>query len=203
MSFPVALSSMISAEFPEIELTTRITSDLADWAVGTHKEFLRPMKKNPGMQKVLFVDRSFEEMFSFPLIRGTFFSHPEQVVITRRFARTLANDIDSLIGKVLWLRFSHSLFKDQEAIVAPIEIGGIVETPPRNSSLDFEILLPLSMSKTFLDREEGEWNWPLYIHTLHPSGRRCKYRGHGEKAHGTHPKAVLLQLAMGFGGLSG
>ncbi len=159
VSFPVALSSMISAEFPEIELTTRITSDLADWAVGTHREFLRPMKKNPGMQKVLFVDRSFEEMFSFPLIHGTFFSYPEQVVITRRFARTLANDIDSLIGKVLWLRFSHSLFKDQEAIVAPIEIGGIVETPPRNSSLDFEILLPLSMSKTFLDREEGEWNW--------------------------------------------
>ena len=159
MSFPVALSSMMSAEFPKIELTTRVTSDLSDWAVGTQKEFLRPMKKDPGMQKVLFVDKSFEEMFSFPLIRGTFFSRPEQVVITRRFARTLANDIDSLIGKVLWLRFSHSLFKDQEPIVAPIEIGGIVETPPRNSSLDFEILLPLSMSETFLDREEGEWNW--------------------------------------------
>ena len=153
MSFPVALSSMMSAEFPEIELTTRVTSDLSDWAVGTHRDFLRPI------QKVLFVDRSFEEMFSFPLIRGTFFSRPEQVVITRRFARTLTNDIDSLIGKVLWLRFSHSLFKDLEPIVAPIEIGGIVETPPRNSSLDFEILLPLSMSATFLDREEGDWDW--------------------------------------------
>jgi len=150
---------MISAEFPEIELTTRVTSDLVDWAVGTHKEFLRPMEITIGMQKVLFVDNSFEEMFSFPLIRGTFFSRPEQVVITRRFAQTLSNNIDSLIGKVLWLRFSHSLFKDQEPIVAPIEIGGIMETPPRNSSLDFEILLPLSMSATFLDREEGDWDW--------------------------------------------
>ncbi len=159
MSFPVALSPMISAEFPEIELTTRVTSDLVDWAVGTHKEFLRPMEITIGMQKVLFVDKSFEEMFSFPLIRGTFFSRPEQVVITRRFAQTLTNDIDSLVGKVLWLRFSHSLFKDLEPIVAPIEIGGIVETPPRNSSLDFEILLPLSMSATFLDREEGDWDW--------------------------------------------
>lgn len=153
MSFPVALSPLMSAEFPEIELTTRVTSDLADWAVGNQKEFLRPI------EKVLFVDRSFEEMFSFPLIRGTFFSRPEQVVITRRFAQTLSNDIESLVGKVLWLRFSHSLFKDQEPIVAPIEIGGIMETPPRNSSLDFEILLPLSMSETFLDREEGDWNW--------------------------------------------
>ena len=159
MSFPVALSSMMSAEFPEIELTTRVTSDLVDWAVGTHKEFLRPMEITIGMQKVLFVDKSFEEMFSFPLIRGTFFSRPEQVVITRRFAQTLTNDIDSLIGKVLWLRFSHSLFKDREPVVTPIEIGGIMETPPRNSSLDFEILLPLSMSAIFLDREEGDWDW--------------------------------------------
>ena len=153
MSFPVALSSRISAEFPEIELTTRVTSDLSDWAVGTHKEFLRPV------EKVLFVDKSFEEMFSFPLIRGTFFSRPEQVVITHRFAQTLTNDTDSLVGKVLWLRFSHSLFKEREPIVAPIEIGGIMETPPHNSSLDFEILLPLSMSATFLDREEGDWDW--------------------------------------------
>ena len=63
-----------------------------------------------GMQKVLFVDKSFEEMFSFPLIRGTFFSRPEQVVITRRFAQTLSNDIDSLIGKVFMAAiFSQSL----------------------------------------------------------------------------------------------
>ncbi len=157
--FPVALSSMMSAEFPEIEFTTRVTSDLVDWAVGTHKEFLRPMEITIGMQKVLFVDKSFEEMFSFPLIRGTFFSRPEQVVITRRFAQTLTNDIDSLVGKVLWLRFSHSLLKDREPVVAPIEIGGIMETPPRNSSLDFEILLPLSMSATFLNKKEGGWKW--------------------------------------------
>ncbi len=125
MSFPVALSSMISAEFPEIELTTRATGILmANWDVGTHRDLLHPIKE------VLFVDRSFKEMFSFPLIRGTFFSRPGQVVITRRFARLLFNDIDSLVGKVLWLRFSQKLFKDQQPILAPIEIGGIVETPP-------------------------------------------------------------------------
>ena len=156
-SFPVALSLMMVAEIPEIERTTRVTGSLptTTWDVGTHKNFLRPV------ETVWFVDGSFEEMFSFPLIRGTFFSSPEQAVITRRFARTLSNDIDSLVGQVLWLRLSHTLsfFRDQKPIIASVEIGGIVETPPHNSSLDFEILLPLSMSGTFIDRKEGEWNW--------------------------------------------
>ena len=161
--FPVALSSIMSVEIPEIETTTRIMDViLTTWYVGTHKEFLRPITKGPEMQKVLFVDRRFEDMFSFPLIRGTFLSRPDQIVITRRFAQTLSNDIDNLVGKVLWLRFSpHQFSRKLKPIVAPVEIGGIVETPPRNSSLDFEILLPLSMSATFLDREEGEWNWRL------------------------------------------
>ncbi len=154
--FPVALSSMMSDEFPEIERTTRIKCVIgtATWQVGMHKEFLRPI------QDVLFVDKSFEEMFSFPLIHGTFFSRPGQVVITRRFAQTLTNDIDSLVGKVLWMRVASRRFsRDLKPVLAPVEIGGIMETPPRNSSLIFEILLPLSMSSTFLDKKEGEWDW--------------------------------------------
>ena len=154
--FPVALSSLMSAEVPEIEITTRVKCVIgtATWQIGTHKEFLRPI------QDVLFVDKSFEEMFSFPLIRGTFFSRPGQIVITRRFAQTLTNDIDSLIGKVLWMRVaSLRSSRNLKPILAPVEIGGIVETPPRNSSLYFEILLPLGMSSTFLNKKEGKWDW--------------------------------------------
>ena len=154
-SFPVALSSLMSAEVPEIEHTTRVKSviSVAIWQIGNHKEFLRPV------QGILFVDRSFGEMFSFPLIRGTFFSRPGQVVITRRFAQTLSNDIDGLVGKVLWMRVTSRGFLDMKPVLAPVEIGGIVETPPRNSSLYFEILLPLNMSSTFLKKKEGKWDW--------------------------------------------
>ncbi len=154
-SFPVALSPMMSDEFPEIEITTRVKSifPTATWQIGTHKAFLRPT------EGVLFVDRSFEEIFSFPLIRGTFFSRPGQVVITRRFAQTLSNDIDGLVGKVLWMRFASRGFLDMKPVLVPVEIGGIVETPPRNSSLYFEILLPLNMSSTFLKKKEGKWDW--------------------------------------------
>ena len=153
--FPVALSSMVVAEVPEIEHTARVKSiiGIATCQVGTHKAFLRPT------QHVLFVDRSFEEMFSFPLIRGTFFSRPGQIVITRRFAQTLSGDIDSLVGKVLWMRVAARRFlRDLKPVLVPVEIGGIVDLP-RNSSLYFEILLPLSMSATFLDEEEDGWDW--------------------------------------------
>ena len=153
--FPVALSSMVAAEVPEIEHTARVKGiiGMATCQIGTHKAFLRPI------QHVLFVDRSFEEMFSFPLIRGTFFSRPGQVVITRRFAQTLSGDIDSLVGKVLWMRVAaRSFVRDLKPVIAPVEIGGIVDLP-RNSSLYFEILLPLSMSATFLDEKEEGWDW--------------------------------------------
>ena len=157
--FPAPLSSVISVEIPEIETTTRvkgITSFLqnkAMWQVGTHRDFLR------NTEEVLFVDRSFLEIFFFPLIRGTFFSSSRQVVITRAFARTLSNDIDSLVGKVLWMQPPARLFSRNQQNAVPVEIGGIVETLPRNSSLTFEILVPLAMYSTFVKHPIEEWDW--------------------------------------------
>ena len=156
-SFPVPLSSIMAAEIPEIEITTRMlgASPLTpNWHVGAHKNFLRATKE------VVLVDRNFVDMFSFPLIRGTFFSRPGQVVITRRFARTLSNDIDSLVGEVLWIQPPPKLsLSSKKNVAVPIEIGGIVETPPHNSSLKFAILLPFSMASTFLKKKEGKWDW--------------------------------------------
>ncbi len=160
-SFPVSLASAMSAEIPEIEATTRILGafshpDMRIWHVGTHKDFLRDI------DKVVLVDRSFVEIFSFPLIHGTFLSRPGQVAITRAFAQTLSNNIGNLVGQVLWIQPPPKLslsFNPTKKAVVPVKIEGIVETPPLNSSLDFEILLPLSMSSTFLDKQEGGRGW--------------------------------------------
>ncbi len=161
-SLPVALSSMMTTEIPEVETTTRVLGAYPmspDWHVGIHRDFLRETKD------VVLVDRSFADIFSFPIISGTFLSSPDQIVITRAFAQTLSNDIGSLVGTVLWIQPPPklSLFSEkQKKAAVPVEIGGIVETPPRNSSLDFKILLPLSMSSTFLGRKEGGWKWSFH-----------------------------------------
>ena len=157
--FPVPLSSVISVEIPEIETTTRvkgITSFLqnkAMWQVGTHRDFLR------NTEEVLFVDRSFLDIFFFPLIRGTFFASSRQVVITRAFARTLSNDIDSLVGKMLWMQPPARPFSRNQKNAVPVEIGGILETPPYNSSLKFEVLVPFNMYSTFQKKTKREWDW--------------------------------------------
>lgn len=174
--FPVALSSAMSDEIPEIETTTRMHGAYhmsPNWHVGTHKNFLR------ATEEVVLVDRSFVEIFSFSVISGTFLISPDQVVITRAFAQTLANDIGSLVGKVLWIQPPPKLSlssNPQKKVAVPVEIGGIVETPPRNSSLKFEILLPLNMSSTLLDRKdrnEQGWDWGFsskhYIRLLEES----------------------------------
>ena len=161
-SLPVALASVMTTEIPEVETTTRVfgASPMSpNWHVGTHKNFLRETKD------FVLVDRSFADIFFFPIISGTFLFSPDQVVITRAFAQTLSNDIGSLVGKVLWIqpppKLSLSSNPTKKAAV-PVEIGGIVETPPHNSSLKFAILLPFNMSSTFLGKKEGGWKWGFH-----------------------------------------
>ena len=144
--FPVPLASVMSAEIPEIEIATSVKDiksfppmNKAMWRVGIHENFLRDI------EDVIFVDSNFVEIFSFPIISGTFPSTPGQVVITRAFAQTLSNDIDSLVDQVLWIQPPARPFSRNQQNAVPVKIGGIVETPPRNSSLTFEILVPFTM----------------------------------------------------------
>ena len=156
--FPVPLASVMPVEIPEIEIATSIKDinsplNKTTWRVGTHKNFLRDI------EDVVFVDSNFVEIFSFPIISGTFPSTPGQVVITRAFAQTLANDIDSLVGQVLWMQPPERPFSRNQPNTVSVEIGGIVETPPRNSSLTFEILVPFTMYSAFRTKRKREWDW--------------------------------------------
>ena len=158
--FPVPLASVMSVEIPEIEIATSVKdiksfppTNKAMWRVGIHENFLRDI------EDVVFVDSKFVEIFSFPIISGTFPSTPGQVVITRAFAQTLANDIDSLLDQVLWIQPPERPFSRNQQNAVPVKIGGIVETPPRNSSLTFEILVPLTMYSTFRKVRKREWDW--------------------------------------------
>ena len=158
--FPVPLASVMLAEIPEIETATSVKdiksfppTNKAMWRVGTHEDFLRDI------EDVIFVDSNFVEIFSFPIISGTFPSTPGKIVITRAFAQTLTNDISSLVGKTLWMQPPERPFSTNQQSAVSVEIGGIVETPPRNSSLTFEILVPFTMYATFYSKRKREWDW--------------------------------------------
>jgi predicted permease len=90
------------------------------------------------------VDQSFFSMFSFPLIKGD-----KQTVLTEPFSTVLTDETakkyfgnDDPIGKILMVNNKYEF-----------TVSGVVEKPPKNSTLSFDILVPFDYLK-----EVGEFN---------------------------------------------
>ncbi len=124
--FPVPLAAVMSAEIPEIEAATSIKDiksfplmNKAMWRVGIRKDFLWDI------EDVVFVDSNFLEIFSFPIIKGKFPSTSGQVVITRAFAQTLSNDIDSLLARCYGCNPLSDHFPETSKMQSPLKSGAL------------------------------------------------------------------------------
>jgi putative ABC transport system permease protein len=101
----------------------------------------------------LFVDSTFFDVFSFEMLRGSkaqSLSTINSVVITEKTALRFFNSID-IIGKPLEFDADPS----SQALGKPLVITGIVKDPPKNSSLQFEMLLPFR----FMQLAFNDDNW--------------------------------------------
>lgn len=100
--------------------------------------------------QMLFVDESFFKLFSFPLLRGdaaTALKDISSVVITETVARKYFNSID-VVGKAL----NPDADPSAQRLGKPMIITGVAKDIPKNSSIRFDILLPLSfMQLSFTD----------------------------------------------------
>ncbi len=100
--------------------------------------------------QMLFVDESFFNIFSFPLLRGdpsTALKDISSVVITETIARKYFNSID-VIGKTL----NSDADPSAQRLGKPLMITGVAKDIPKNSSIRFEILFPLRfMQLSFTD----------------------------------------------------
>lgn len=114
----------------------------------------------------LFVDRSFFNVFTFPLLSGvaqTMLNEPGNVVLTESTAKKFFNSLD-VVGKTLTVDSDPSFQK----LGKPLIISGVIKDPPANSSLQFDLLLPFDYLRlSFIDN-----NWlNSYLGTfvvLHP-----------------------------------
>ncbi len=105
------------------------------------------VKVSSGPDKGLFADSglvepSFFEMFTFPLLRGdprTVFSNPDSVVITEDLAERLFGREDP-IGKGLKLNDART----------DMTVTGVLRRVPVNSSLQFDLLRPLTGANPIL-----------------------------------------------------
>ncbi len=96
------------------------------------------------------VDPGFTDVFSFKSVQGdlkTALSKPGNIVLTSSTAKVLFGH-ESPIGKMVHL-------KDNQM---DVEVAAVVEDPPSNSSINFEILMSWPASPNPLDEDQmGNW----------------------------------------------
>ncbi|NOT76959.1 MAG: FtsX-like permease family protein [Cyclobacteriaceae bacterium] len=128
---PLPLAEKLKSEYPGIEEVIRISPDLSGEAEFDGKQI--PMDG-------FFVDSHFLNVFSFPLLKGhatTSLEKPNSMVITEAGALRMFGNEDPM-GKVIKLeKFGE------------FEITGVLKQLPKNSHIQFEILVPFQVLENF------------------------------------------------------
>ncbi|HXB28283.1 MAG TPA: ABC transporter permease [Puia sp.] len=132
------------AAIPEIQGFVRYQGYHVDMKSGT----------NIISQGVTYVDSNFFSMFSFPLLRGnpkTALLNPHSIVLSEQMAKKQFGSTD-VLGKTI-------LIKNNEEF-QPYTVTGISKTCPQNSSIKFEVLLPIRVSA---EEEAKTDNWSSFF----------------------------------------
>src|SRR6185312_58651 len=106
-------------------------------------------------QDVLYVDSSFFDVFSFPLISGnphTCLEDPLSVVLSEDVAKRQFGTTD-VLGKIVMLK--------DDSVFVPHKVTAIAKKTPQNSSIKFEMLLPIKESKEDALNSENWFNFFL------------------------------------------
>ncbi|MDY7393884.1 ABC transporter permease [Aureibaculum sp. 2210JD6-5] len=127
---------------PEIKKYTRVLGGEIYYEVSTEEKILN--------LNILFVDTNFFDVFTFPLLHGdvnTALSEVNSVVISESTAMRLFNTTN-VVGKVLRMDHNPSF----QRLKKPMVISAVAKDAPKNSSIQFEIVLPFSFQElTWVD----------------------------------------------------
>lgn len=128
---------------PEVEAATRVSGD-------QNVTLVNDEQKHPvtGMN-VTYADSNFFQLFNFPLLGGTlvgFQDNYTQAFITRSAAEKLFSSQD-VIGKTF--RFDDDLFT----------VAGILDNVPQNSSIQFDVVIPLAYLAQYFTKNGGNGKW--------------------------------------------
>ena len=125
---------------PDIKYFVRVQSGSENIEMGTEIKD----------QDLLYVDSSFFDIFSFPLINGnrhTCLQDLSSVVLSEDEAKKQFGTTDA-IGKIIMMK--------DDSVFVPHKVTAVAKRCPQNSSIKFDMLLPIKESKE--DASNGE-NW--------------------------------------------
>jgi putative ABC transport system permease protein len=144
---PLPMAGWLKDNFPDVELTTRI-SPLFEAIKYVTADNNKIEVKNP-----LFVDSTFFKMFSFPIAYGDKtggFSNRNAVVLTASLAQKLFGK-ENPLGRTITF-CGKGLYT----------VTAVLKKSPPNSSMQFDLLLPISSMADFQSFDEKNWGSSSY-----------------------------------------
>jgi len=137
-----------SESIPEIKGFVRFQNGQTDIKIGD----------NIFSEPVRLADANFFSVFSFPLVEGngnTALSQPRSVVLSESMSRKLFGSVDAM-GKTIMFRKGDGF--------SPYLVSAVAKDCPANSSIQFNILLPLEISTQ--DQNENEAWFHFFLTTF-------------------------------------
>jgi putative ABC transport system permease protein len=139
---PAGMPAGLQAQIPAIKNTVRIEP--------VNLMLLETGNKKFEEERAFYVDPSFMDVFTFPLLKGdrtTALKQVDGVLITQQMATKYFGDEDPM-GKVIR--------KDNKEDVV---VTGILANSPANADLQFDFILPMaSLARTNDDLKNNAWN---------------------------------------------
>jgi putative ABC transport system permease protein len=145
---PIPLAGVLQKTVPGIRRTVRL---MKEPAVVRRGEDLFDTR-------VTVVDSTFFDVFTFPLARGhpeTALAKPEGAVLSAEAARRYFGTTE-IVGRSLSVRLGEQFYD--------VTVTGVAAPLPANSSIQFDVLLPMARAGSF-NRLYANPNWG----TLHPT----------------------------------
>ncbi|MCD4817140.1 MAG: ABC transporter permease [Candidatus Cloacimonetes bacterium] len=121
-----ALGPALKAEYPEIVNSTRMNN--------SHSEYLITYNEKPFKERIKFADPSIFEIFSLPFIQGNYETAKydfQTIFISEGIAEKHFKGQD-IVGETIF--FDNQFY---------LTVGGIFKNIPENSSLQFDIVVPV------------------------------------------------------------
>lgn len=174
-----------TAGIPEIKAFLRYQNTQKDIQTGTEIK----------SQEVFYVDSSFFSVFSFPLVSGnpkTALLDPHSVVISAEIAKQQFGNADA-IGKTIMIKNSENTF-------VPYSVAAVAKKTPQNSSIKFDLLMPIVVSKEEEARNENWFN--VFLNTfvvLNPGADPKAVEAKMNKVYENEARETIKMVAEKYG----
>ena len=173
-----------ASQIPEMAAVVRIQADIKDVKKGG--EVIR--------EEVMNVDSNFLEAFNFPLLHGnvsTALDDPSNIVISEDLAEKYFATTDA-VGKTLE-------FKTREGFKT-YTVSAVSKKCPQNSSIKFNVLLPMEVPKDFDMNDRMNW-FNFFLNTfvvLAPGASQAVVEKKMHQVYALDAKDAVAELARNF-----